>query len=61
MYKILVVNIDIRLKDEKKNFIEFEPTELNKLLNDGWEIIDTKTVESSQNFPAFSLIYKLSK
>jgi hypothetical protein len=35
MYKILVVNIDIRLKDEKKNFIEFEPTELNKLLNDG--------------------------
>ena len=64
MKKVLVVNVNSELREELKNgkhSLEFEPTELNKHLSEGWKIISYDIVQPSQSLFSFSIIYQLGK
>ena len=64
MKKVLVANVNSELRDELKNgkhSLEFELTELNQHLADGWEIIKYDIVQPSQSLYSFSIIYQLAK
>ena len=64
MKKVLVVNVNSELREELKNgkhSLEFEPTELNKHLSEGWQIIKYDIVQPSQSLFSFSIIYQLGK
>jgi len=64
MQKVLVVNVNSELKEALRNAIhtlEFEPSELNKHLSEGWQIIKYDIVQPSQTLYSFSIIYQLGK
>lgn len=64
MRKVLVANVNSELRDELKNgkhSLEFELTELNQHLADGWEIIKYDIVQPSPSLYSFSIIYILAK
>lgn len=64
MKKVLIVNINSELKEELRNgnhTLEFEPTELNKHLADGWEIYKMDIVQPSDSLFSFSVVYVLQK
>lgn len=64
MKKVLVVNITssaLLAKVNNGNYItEFELTELNQHLTDGWEIHKSEIVTNQSN-STFSIIYQLVK
>jgi hypothetical protein len=63
MKKVLVVNISTRVTDgttsDRTTNIEFEPTELNKFLSEGW-VIEKYDIVPSNVATNFSIIYQLS-
>ena len=64
MRKVLVANVNSELRDELKNgkhSLEYELTELNQHLADGWEIIKYDIVQPSPSLYSFSIIYILAK
>jgi hypothetical protein len=64
MKKVLVVNITSSAQSSKvsagKYTSEFELTELNQHLTDGWEIHKSEIVTNQSN-STFSIIYQLVK
>lgn len=64
MTKVLVANVNSELKSalqKGEHSLEFELTELNQHLKDGWEIIKYDIVQPSQSLFSFSIIYQLAK
>ncbi|PIF29691.1 hypothetical protein CLU81_0074 [Flavobacterium sp. 9] len=64
MQKVLVVNVNSELKEalrDNNHTLEFEPTELNQHLADGWKIYKTDIVQPSQSLFSFSIVYVLQK
>ena len=64
MRKVLVANVNSELKsalNKGEHSLEFELTELNQHLADGWEIIKYDIVQSSPSLYSFSIIYILAK
>lgn len=64
MKKVLIANVNSELKKEINSgmhSLEFELTELNKHLEDGWEIQNSEIVTPSNNLYSFSIIYTLRK
>ena len=63
MEKVLVANVSSGLIDEIRkgnHSLEFELTELNKHLSEGWSI-KSYDIVSNQTTSAFSIIYRLTK
>jgi hypothetical protein len=64
MEKILVANVSSKVSNDTSNTgkrsIEFELTELNKHLSEGWEIKSSEIV-TNQIAYNFSIIYRLVK
>ncbi|TRX29913.1 hypothetical protein FNW52_20435 [Flavobacterium sp. ZT3R18] len=62
MQKVLVVNISSKIGSGSSNIknIEFELTELNQHLSDGW-YISKYDIVTTQNTTNFSIVYQLSK
>jgi hypothetical protein len=60
MRKVLVANVTSSVNDSEKRNFEFELTELNKHLSEGWYIekYDIVTNHIAYNF---SIIYQLAK
>ncbi len=64
MRKVLVANVNSELKsalNKGEHSLEFELTELNQHLADGWEIIKYDIVQPSPSLYSFSIIYILAK
>lgn len=64
MKKVLIANVNSELKESLKNdkhTLEFELDELNKHLQEGWEIYSFDIVQPSQSLYSFSIVYILSK
>ena len=60
MRKVLVANVSSNVANGDKRNIEFELTELNQHLTDGWEIHKSEIVTNQSN-STFSIIYQLVK
>lgn len=60
MRKVLVANIVSTVKNDGVKSLEFELTELNKHLSDGWKIEKYDIVTSVVAY-SFSVIYQLAK
>lgn len=60
MEKVFIVNVAATVPSDGKRRVEFEPTELNSLLSDGWSIVEYKIVEKEGN-SAYSIVYTLRK
>lgn len=64
MKKVLIVNVKSRVTDgtmtDKTTFLEFEPTELNKYLSDGW-VITSQEIVTNQTTNTFSIVFHLTK
>ena len=64
MKKVLIANVNSELKESLKNdkhTLEFELDELNKHLQEGWEIYSFDIVQLSQSLYSFSIVYILTK
>ena len=64
MTKVLVANVNSELREELKNgkhSLEFELTELNQHLADGWEIKNYDIVNTADSLFSFSIVYILEK
>jgi hypothetical protein len=64
MRKVVVANINSELGAELKkgnHHIEFELTEINKHLSDGWSIIKYDIVNTAESLYSFSIVYVLEK
>ena len=64
MTKVLVANVNSELREELKNgkhSLEFELTELNQHLADGWEIKNYDIVNTAETLYSFSVVYILHK
>ncbi|WP_369769369.1 hypothetical protein [Flavobacterium sp. WC2416] len=60
MTKVLVANVSSIVNDNEKRNFEFELTELNKHLSEGWYIEKYDIVTNPISL-AFSIIYQLTK
>ncbi len=62
MKKVLVANVSSKVSDgnSDKRTVEFELTELNQHLSDGW-VIEKYDIVTNQIAYNFSIIYQLAK
>lgn len=64
MTKVLVANVNSELRTALQkglHSLEFELTELNQHLADGWEIRKYDIVNTSETLYSFSIVYILDK
>ena len=64
MTKVLVANVNSQMVEALKkgeHSLEFELTELNKHLAEGWVIVKYDIVNTSETLYSFSIVYILSK
>ena len=64
MRKVLVANVNSELKialQKGEHSLEFELTELNQHLADGWEIKNYDIVNTADSLFSFSIVYILEK
>ena len=64
MTKVLVANVNSELKsalNKGEHSLEFELTELNKHLADGWVIKNYDIVNTADSLFSFSIVYILEK
>ncbi|TGD58251.1 hypothetical protein [Flavobacterium humi] len=64
MTKVIIVNINSELKEKLKeniHFLEFEPTQLNQYLEEGWVIRSVEFVAPSDSLFSFSAVYVIGK
>lgn len=64
MTKVLVANVNSELRaqlQKGEHFLEFELTELNQHLADGWAIKNYDIVNTAEALYSFSIVYILHK
>ena len=64
MTKVLVANVNSELRSalqKGEHHLEFELTELNQHLADGWEIRKYDIVNTAEALYSFSIVYILDK
>lgn len=64
MRKVIVANINSELREELKkgnHHLEFELTEINNHLSDGWDIVKYDIINTAESLYSFSIVYVLEK
>jgi hypothetical protein len=60
MKKVLIANVISNVNNDGNKSIEFELTELNQYLADGW-VIEKYDIVTNQTAYNFSIVYQLGK